>query len=296
MSLVDRADEGGARARRHRGGACRSSGSPTTRRCCATAPTAPTAGIGRRDPRPRPTCSRAPSSRSSPARSARAAWCAASRRAAASSRASASTSSPSAPSRSARRGSCGRWSEDGGWRSPIAKFLSDEEIAAATAQLGRHRGRRDPDRGRHAPRSPRACSATCASRWPTSRRGPRPLLGRRLPDVRVERGRAAAGTRCTTRSPRRRATSTPTPAPGAAAPTTWCWTAGSSAAARSASTAPSVQQKVFDAIGIDARGGAGALRLPARGARLRRAAARRHRVRHRPHRRRCWRAPTRSAT
>ena len=41
---------------------------------------------------------------------------------------------------------------------------------------------------------------------------------------------------------------------------------------------PEVQQQVFKVLGISERGGAGALRLPARRAALRRAAARRHRA------------------
>ena len=45
-----------------------------------------------------------------------------------------------------------------------------------------------------------------------------------------------------------------------------------------------VQQQVFAVLGIDAETGRGAFRLPARGAALRRPAARRHRLRHRPHR------------
>ena len=48
---------------------------------------------------------------------------------------------------------------------------------------------------------------------------------------------------------------------------------------------PQVQQRVFDALGIGPEEAKRALRLPARGAHLRRAAARRHRIRHRPHRR-----------
>ena len=44
IALVDGAAEGRARRRRASTCSCRSSGSPTTRRCCAGAPTAPTAG------------------------------------------------------------------------------------------------------------------------------------------------------------------------------------------------------------------------------------------------------------
>ena len=53
---------------------------------------------------------------------------------------------------------------------------------------------------------------------------------------------------------------------------------------------PDVQQRVLELIGIGRRGGPGALRLPARRAALRRAAARRHRDGHRPHRRAARRA------
>ncbi len=39
---------------------------------------------------------------------------------------------------------------DGSWRSPIAKFLSEEEVARANDALKAHGGRRRPDRRRHA--------------------------------------------------------------------------------------------------------------------------------------------------
>ena len=81
----------------------------------------------------------------------------------------------------------------------------------------------------------------------------------------------------------RRATST-TRRRCARAPTTSCSTASRSAAARSASTHPRSSRRSSSSSGMRRGGGARALRLPARGAALRRAAARRHRVRHRPDR------------
>ncbi len=57
-----------------------------------------------------------------------------------------------------------------------------------------------------------------------------------------------------------------------------------------------VQKRVFAVMGIERGGGAGEVRLPARRLRLRRAAARRHRLRLGPDRARCSPAPTRSAT
>ena len=53
-----------------------------------------------------------------------------------------------------------------------------------------------------------------------------------------------------------------------------------------------VQERVFEVMGLSDGGGAGEVRLPARGVQVRRAAARRHRVRLGPHRHRCSPAPT----
>ena len=66
--------------------------------------------------------------------------------------------------------------------------------------------------------------------------------------------------------------------------TTSCSTDWSSAAEAFASMTRRLQRKVFSLLGIGARRRAAALRLPARGAARGRAAARRHRVRLRPHR------------
>ena len=83
--------------------------------------------------------------------------------------------------------------EDGGWRSPIAKFLSEEEIRAATERLGATEGQAVlivADRPELAARVLGALRVEVAEAEP---RGPRPVLGGRLPDVRLERGRGALG-------------------------------------------------------------------------------------------------------
>ena len=145
--------------------------------------------------------------------------------------------------------------------SPTSAQVAAEALGALRLELGERFGLRGEGRARRA-------------------------VGRGLPDVRVRRGRASAGTplhhpfTAPTRRPRRR--------PGRAALARLrprASTARSSAAARSASHRADVQQQVFEAARHRRRGGAGALRLPARRAALRRAAARRDRVRPRPHRR-----------
>ena len=132
--------------------------------------------------------------------------------------------------------------DDGGWRSPIAKFLSESEIAGVIERLDAHAGRPAADRGRRDRRPPGRRSSAL-----------RLELGRRfelIPEGRHDilwvvefpaffwdaRG-AALGRRCITRSPPRAATSTIPAQPRARAPTTSCSTARRSAAARSASTA-----------------------------------------------------------
>ena len=120
---------------------------------------------------------------------------------------------------------------------------------------------------------------------PGPRGPPRRPLGRRLPDVRVRRGRASAGT------PLHHPFTAPTGDPRAI-PATLRSRAydlvlnGSELGGGSIRIHdPEVQSAVFERSGIDEEEAAGALRLPARRAALRRAAARRHRVRARPHRR-----------
>ena len=152
--------------------------------------------------------------------------------------------------------------------------------ARADRGARRRRGRRDPASWPTAPRWPRACSATLRAgggRWRARR--PRPLLGHRLPDVRVERGRGALGSRY----------HHPFTAPKGdldGDPGTWRSRAydlvldGGRDRRRLDPDQPArgAAEGVRRRSASD-RGGGGALRLPARGAALRRAAARRHRVR-----------------
>ena len=144
--------------------------------------------------------------------------------------------------------------EDGTWRSPTAKFLTED------AARGRHRASSAAAPGDLlllvADKPHVAATALGELRLELARRfdlvpagPPRRAVGRRLPDVRVQRGRAGAGTRCTTRSPRRPATS-PTRARCARAATTSCSTASRSAAGRSVSTAPRSSSRSSQALGI----------------------------------------------
>ena len=143
--------------------------------------------------------------------------------------------------------------EDGSWRSPIAKFLSDDERAAigraaerAARRPAADRRRQGRDRG---DRARRAAAGARAPLRPRAGRHARPAVGHGLPDVRVERGRGAlerpapsvhlAG-RLVRRSglaaqPRR---------------TTSCSTARRSAAGRSVSTAPTSSSRCSRALGI----------------------------------------------
>ena len=139
-----------------------------------------------------------------------------------------------------------------GWRSPVAKFLSEEEIDGLIEATGakegdailvggrrrrhrRARARRPAPGGGRARRRATTSSGSWTSRCSSGTR------------------RASAGTRCTTRSPRPAATWTPTRAPGAAAPTTWSGTAPRSAAARSASPRPRCSARCSTALGLSAR-------------------------------------------
>jgi hypothetical protein len=113
-------------------------------------------------------------------------------------------------------------------------------------------------------------------------------VGDRLPDVRVGRRGEALTSPCIIRSPRRRSTTSPTcapmPRPRCRAATTWCSTATRSAAVRSASIARTCSRRC-STCSASARKRRKQVRLPAGRAALRRTAARRHRLRHRPHRR-----------
>ena len=82
----------------------------------------------------------------------------------ASCRAPSSTSSPSSPSEYGAKGLVWAFVEDGGgWRSPIAKFLSDDERAAIAQRAGRGPGRPAADRRRPGAGGRRRARASCGS-------------------------------------------------------------------------------------------------------------------------------------
>ena len=138
---------------------------------------------------------------------------------------------------------------DGGWRSPIAKFLSEDEIARANDALGAKEG----DAILIVADTPAVAARVLGALRPevgAGARGARHLLGRRLPGVRVGRGRSGAGT----------PVHHPFTSPAGdldADPGTWRsraydvvfdgWELGGGSIRNSD---PAVQQKVFDAIGI----------------------------------------------
>jgi aspartyl-tRNA synthetase len=98
---------------------------------------------------------------------ARTARCWRSTPASSSSRARTSTGSTSSSSATAARRSPGRSSKGDGWRSPIAKFFSAEQIAAWTPRWAVRRATCCCSPPTSA-RSRRARSVACASSWPTS--------------------------------------------------------------------------------------------------------------------------------
>ena len=195
--------------------------------------------------------------------------------------------------------------EGGELRSPIAKFLSEAEIAAIreprpapapgdaiflaadSADDRRARARRAAAAPRASlradrPTTPGSSASSSTSRSSTGRG--RGALGGRAPHV---HGAEARSTRSCSR---------PIRAPSSRRPTTWSstatrWRRGSIRIHRA-----DLQERIFRRRRLPARRRRGALRLPAARAALRRAAARRHRARPRPHRRCCSPAPTTSAT
>ena len=184
---------------------------------------------------------------------------------------------------------------------PIAKFLSPETPGRDPRRAGRVGGRPDPRRRRQRPTRRTTSSAGSASSSAPGSASPTRTSSRTAGSTasRCTSGtpRAAVGTRRTTRSAAcvpedepllttNRATSTsarPTIRPAAPGPcsTTSCSTAGSSGAARSGS-GPGPARAELQPPGLHARADARALRRDARGVRVRGAAARRDRARHRP--------------
>ena len=221
----------------------------------------------------------------------------------------------------------GALSRKAAWTSskPTAKNAGRAGLLAAQARERRARGS-----GREVPRrrTPRRGSACSDGDLALLVAGPDHVSSPALDRVRQEvarRARAGAGererassgswtSRCSSAT-RRRARSAPCiirsrrriprtlplldTAPEtvrARSPTTSCSTAPSSAAAASGSPIRALQRRVFALLGIADDDGAGALRLPARGTSRGRAAARRLRVRVRPHRDAARRARRRCAT
>ena len=135
-------------------------------------------------------------------------------------------------------------------------------------------------------------AAAATSRSSENLLDPEPVrvpLGRRLPDVRVVRGRAALGVHAPSvhgaaREPTRHC-SRPIRAASARAPTTSCSTAARSAAAASGSTTRRCSGSSSSCSACADEEAQAALRVLRRRAGVRHAAARRHRARPRPHRR-----------
>ena len=129
-----------------------------------------------------------------------AASCAGSTPARASCRAPSSTRSPSWPSSTGPRGWCGRSSEDGGWRSPIAKFLSERRRSRGDRRAARRRPPGDlllivADERRPPATVLGALRLELGRRFGLDPGGPpRHPLGGRVPDVRVAARASSAGT------------------------------------------------------------------------------------------------------
>ena len=151
--------------------------------------------------------------------------------------------------------------EDGTWRSPIAKFLSERRAPRSTERARRRARRPAADRRRQQPTSPRPSLGELrlelARRFDlVARAAATSCCGSSTSRCSSGTRTSSAGTRCTTRSPRPTGDLRRTRARCARAPTTSCSTAPRSAAARSVSTAPRSSSRCSTLLGISERGGA----------------------------------------
>ena len=176
------------------------------------------------------------------------------------------------------------------WRSPIAKFLGDERAR------GGRRGARRRSRGRPAavrrrpaarwrPRRSARCGSSSARRFGLIPEGRHDVLWVvDFPMFECERGRARWDARAPPVHRARRGDFADPGAMRSRALRHGRSTARRSAAGRSVSTRPEVQQQVFKVIGMTEEEGRRRFGFLLDALQLRRAAARRHRARHRPHR------------
>ena len=139
--------------------------------------------------------------------------------------------------------------EPDGWRSPVAKFLSEEEIAGLVAGHRREGGRRDPRGGRRRRRGRAGAGRPAA--------GGRRARGRRTTSSGSSTSRCSSGTRT---SERWDALHHPFTAPSGdldADPGTWrsraydlVWNGTEIGGGSIRINTPEVQSKVFDALGL----------------------------------------------
>ena len=176
------------------------------------------------------------------------------------------------------------YGEDGEARSPIAKFLSEAELAAFRSEPGDDRALRRRRRRRWSSRVLGALRLTSRPRARADRRGDAGVaLGHRLPDVRVGRGRAALRRRAPSlhrgRPPDGTTRFDDDPGDAMAHAYDLIGNGIELGGGSFRIHEPDLQATVVRAAESDARAAAREVRLPARRARDGRAAARRDRVR-----------------
>ena len=179
--------------------------------------------------------------------------------------------------------------ESDGWRSPIAKFLSDEEIAGASEALGASEGDLlllSADEPAMVARVLGALRTRLAARQGLVPEGEHslcwvvdwPLVEWNADEERWDPMHHPFTSPAAELDPSN---------PGEAGALAYdiAWNGEEIGGGSIRISDPEVQRRAFAALGIGEAEAIRALRLPARGAALRRAAARRDRLRHRPHRR-----------